>query len=87
MDVTIVVTDDFLEVEYGQTHGARLMWRGAGIMVYVKGSVNDADYERVQHMAMVVADEAHIPVSSLRRVNRPANTRSKAVQTDTKRMF
>lgn len=87
MDVTIIVTDDLIEVAYGQESGSRHMWRGAGVNVYVKGSVDDADYERVQHMAMVVADEAHIPVSSLRRVNRPVNTRSKSIQTDTKRMF
>lgn len=87
MDVTIEVDEDFMVVEYGQPAGSRLMWKAAGIDIYVKGALNDMDYERAQHLAMIVCDNENIPVSSLRRVTKSAIPSKKSFKTETKVLF
>ena len=88
MDITIEVTEDLIVVEYEKITGSRRMWAAPGVDIYVKGKLNDGDYERVQHMAMTVCDEMHIPVSSMRKVDDRNTQPKKHIEpTQSKRMF
>lgn len=65
--VTIVVEDESMTVENERVHKARLVWRSAGLDVYVLGSIAGwKKQDQARHLAMAACIERHIPVVSLR---------------------
>lgn len=56
-----------LKVEPGKLKGARIEWRAAGIVFYLRGSFKGGLYETAANIAMNMCLDRHIPAISLKR--------------------
>lgn len=57
-----------LHVKEGKLKGARMEWRAAGIVFYLRGSFKGGLYDQAANLAMNMCVDRHIPAISLRRV-------------------
>jgi len=81
--VTIEVKYEVMRSHEGKLPSARLMWVAPGLEVYCKGALPGIKYEQAANLAMNIAEDMHIPASSLRRaggtpyrLNRSSDTKS-----------
>jgi len=84
--ITIEVKEESLTVHDDKLKGCREVWRAAGLLVYVKGSMNKKQYEQARNLVMNYCENIHIPVSSLRKTGNQ-NSFARSFETQTKRMF
>lgn len=66
--VTIVVKDESMIVSDKKEPKSRLVWRAAGLDVYVLGSIAGwRKQDQARHLAMTACIDRHIPVVSLKK--------------------
>lgn len=64
--ITIIVSDNMIEVAQGRAIRARLKWQAPGLEIYIVGAVKVSRRPAVQYHAMSEAQKRHIPLLSLK---------------------
>lgn len=84
--ITIEVKDESMTVHDDKLKHARELWRAPGLLVYVLGPLSKQGYEQARHLAVIVCEEMHIPVRSLK-VTGNQKSFAREFKTETRRMF
>jgi hypothetical protein len=64
--ITLVVKYQYIKEEQGKLKRSRLVWKGAGIEIYVLGPLSGHLFNEAGYVAQMSCEKRHIPVSSLR---------------------
>lgn len=73
--VTIIIEDERMTVIPQRIAKSRLVWRAAGLDVFVIGAMDKLQFEQASQLAMIECQTRHIPLISLR-YQKSATTRS-----------